>query len=176
MCTCSTATLWLYLDGVAPNHWSMRQWTGPPQRHLPCSGQLEQITCLACTKNMLQDHTAADHFRLTHSKRLQAIAEAAMNSSIAGVRHVCVSVCLCLCLCLCLFVSVCSPTAAQGRMTSPWCGGETRGGDTPGLTRNLGGDPVQPRRLGRGITRPIPRRPPWGSHDGTGRAPPGGGG
>ena len=68
-----------------------------------------------------------------------------------------------------------TPTAAQGRVTSPWCGGETRGG-SPGLTRNLGGDLVQPRRPGHGIARPTPRRPPWESHDGTGRAPPGGGG
>ena len=50
------------------------------------------------------------------------------------------------------------------------------GGGSPGLTRNLGGDLVQPRRPGHGIARPTPRRPPWESHDGTGRAPTGGGG
>ena len=41
---------------------------------------------------------------------------------------------------------------------------------------NLGGDLAQPRRPGHGIQRLTPRRPPWVSHDGTGRAPPGGGG
>ena len=40
-------------------------------------------------------------------------------------------------------------------MTSPWCGAETKGG-----TRNLGGGPVQPRRLGRGIRRPV-GEPRW---------------
>ena len=68
-----------------------------------------------------------------------------------------------------------TPTAAQGRVTSPWCGGET-GGGSPGLTRNLGGDLAQPRRPDPRIARPTPRRPPWDSPDGTGRAPPGGGG
>ena len=32
------------------------------------------------------------------------------------------------CVCVCVSVCVCAPTAAQGRVTSPWCGGETRGG------------------------------------------------
>ena len=95
-------------------------------------------------------------------------------------KHSSVCVCVCACVCVCVCVSVCvsvcvTPTAAQGRVTSPWCGGET-GGGSPGLTRNLGGDLVQPRRPGHGIPRPTPRRPPWDSHDGTGRAPPGGGG
>ena len=56
--------------------------------------------------------------------------------------------------------------------------GCNRGGgfSPPGLTRNLGGDLAQPRRPGHGIQRLTPRRPPWVSHDGTRRAPPGGGG
>ena len=87
----------------------------------------------------------------------------------------CIVLCVCMCLCAWNIVLYVPPTAAQGRVTSPWCGGET-GGGSPGLTRNLGGDQVQPRRPGHGIPRPTPRRPPWDSHDGTGRAPPGGGG
>ena len=78
----------------------------------------------------------------------------------------CVCVCVCVLsplflLCSCLRFSS-TPTAAQGRVTTPRCGGETRGG-SPGLTRNLGGDPAQPRRLGHGIARLTPRRPPWGA-------------
>ena len=68
-----------------------------------------------------------------------------------------------------------TPNAAQGRVTSPWCGGETEGG-FPALTRNVGGDLAQPRRPGPGIAHSTPQRPPWDSPDGTGRAPPGGGG
>ena len=59
-----------------------------------------------------------------------------------GVIIVCVCVCLCvecvwigLCAWVCVCVWVCihgsvvvTPTAAQGRVTSSWCGGETRGG------------------------------------------------
>ena len=67
----------------------------------------------------------------------------------------------------------CCPGARD--LTVVW--GVTGGGGSPlGLTRNLGGDLAQLRRPGHGIQRPTPRRPPWVSHDGTGRAPPGGGG
>ena len=45
----------------------------------------------------------------------------------------CCAVLCCAVLCCVVF---CAPTAAQGRVTSPWCGGETREG-SPGLTRNL---------------------------------------
>ena len=67
----------------------------------------------------------------------------------------------------------CCPGARD--LTVVW-GCNRGGGSPPGLTRNLGGDLAQPRRPGHGILRPTPRRPPWVSHDGTGRAPPGGGG
>ena len=43
----------------------------------------------------------------------------------------CVCVCVCVCMCVCVCVCV-TPTAAQGRVTSPWCGGETGGGSPPG--------------------------------------------
>ena len=66
---------------------------------------------------------------------------------------VCVCVCVCVCLCVCVCVCVCvfgslhlsvhvclSPTAAQGRVTSPWCGGET-GGGPPRANTQSGGCP-----------------------------------
>ena len=50
-------------------------------------------------------------------------------------------------------------------------------GERPGLTRNLGDSLAAAwQRLGHEVTCPTPCRAPWGSHDGTGRAPPGGGG
>ena len=68
-----------------------------------------------------------------------------------------------------------TPTAAKGCVTLAWCGGEAMGG-CPGLTRILESDPVKPRRLGREIACPTPRRPPLQSHDGTRGAPPMAGG
>ena len=49
--------------------------------------------------------------------------------------------CLCVCVCVCVYVSMCvTPTAAQGRVTSPWCGGVTRGG-YPWANTQSGGRP-----------------------------------
>ena len=56
----------------------------------------------------------------------------------------CCAVLRCLCVVVCsavlCCVVLCTPTAAQGRVTSPWCGGET-GGGPPRANTQSGGCP-----------------------------------
>ena len=55
-----------------------------------------------------------------------------------------------------------APTAAQGRVTSPWCGGETKGGH-PWANTQSGGRPIPAAAAGSQDHAPHSHGPPWGT-------------
>ena len=57
----------------------------------------------------------------------------------------------------------CTSTAAQGRVTSPWCRGVTRGGGFPWANTQSGGRPSPAAAAGSRDRVLTPRRPPGGA-------------